>query len=286
MIVLPAGSDGEVALWHTLLDLAQRTGDWTLIGARMVELHAAEAGRILLRTSLDGDVLADARSHPNDVRRVAQILLADDFKLEEPSYMGVGHAFVKGGVEIDLLAPEHLGPRSERARTTMQGARTVEVPGGRQALGRTERVAVRIAGREGVIPRPDLLGAILLKARAVEVDDVPENQRGDLALLLSLVLDPDELRQQLKGRERQWIGRRRELDDPDAAAWRGLARDAAQRGLAALGSSRDGEVSLSSASAQRLSSRKKLIAHHLSERRRLFADRSFGIERLPAVRFG
>ncbi len=234
MIVLPPESDDEVALWSTLLDLAGRAGNWTLIGARMVELHAAETGRTVLRTSLDGDVLADARARPNAVRRVAQILLDDDFKLAEPSYMGVGHAFVKGGVEIDLLAPEHLGAGSERMRTTVQGARTVEVPGGRQALSRTERVAVRIAGRQGVLPRPDLLGAILLKARAVDVDDVPENQRGDLALLLSLVSDPDALRQQLGGRERQWIGRRREMDDPGAVAWRGLARDEAQRGLAAL----------------------------------------------------
>jgi hypothetical protein len=180
MILLTAGSDDEVALWHTLMDLKERAEHWTLIGARMVELHAAEAGRSVLRTSLDGDVLADARSRPNAVRRVAQILLADEFRLEEPSYMGVGHAFVKGGVEIDLLAPEHLGLRSAHARTTVQGARTVEVPGGRQALARTEMVGVRIAGREGLLPRPDLLGAILLKARAVDVDDVPDNQRGDL----------------------------------------------------------------------------------------------------------
>lgn len=148
--------------------------------------------------------------------------------------MGVGHAFTKGGVEIDLLAPEHLGPRSESARTTVRGAGTVEVPGGRQALARSEMVAVRIADREGLLPRPDLLGAILLKTRAVDVDDVPENQRGDLALLLSLVPDPDALRLQLRGRERQWLGRRREMDDIDAAAWRGLGRDEAQRGLAAL----------------------------------------------------
>lgn len=234
MIVLSADGAAEGALWHALFDLADRTGDWTLIGARMVQLHAAAAGRTLLRTSLDGDVLADARTEPNAVRRVAEILLAEDFMLEEPSYMGVGHTFVKGSVEIDLLAPEHLGSQSEDARTTVRGAHTVEVPGGRQALARTERVAVRVGRREGTVPRPDLLGSILLKARAVDVDDVPDNQRSDLAVLLSLVVDPDPLVAQLRGQERQWIGRRRELDDPGATAWRGLRPDDAARGLAAL----------------------------------------------------
>lgn len=234
MILLPSEDADELALWNTLLDLADRADGWTLIGARMVELHAAETGRQLMRTSLDGDVLADARRRPNPVRRVAQLLIAEEFKLEDPSYMGVGHTFVKGNVEIDVLAPEHLGSGSERARETSSGIRTVEVPGGRQALGRTERVAVRVGTREGLIPRPDLLGAILIKARAVDVDDAPDNQRSDLAVLLSLVLDPSALIAQLQGRERTWLRRRRELDDVGAAAWRGLRQDHAQRGLVAL----------------------------------------------------
>ena len=137
-------------------------------------------------------------------------------------------------MEIDLLAPEHLGPRSEEARTVIPGARTVEVPGGRQALSRTELVSVRVADREGRLPRPDLLGAILLKVRAVDVDDVPENQRGDLALLLSLVVDPLTWSGRLRGEERRWIRRRREMDDPHAPAWRALRPDEAARGLAAL----------------------------------------------------
>jgi hypothetical protein len=234
VIELETTSDDEIALWHALLDLTDRADHWTLIGARMVELHAAEARRTILRASLDADVLADARARPNAVRQIAQILADEDFALKEPSYMGVGHAFVKGAVEIDLLAPEHLGPRSKAARTTIGGAHTVEVPGGRQALARTEFVEVRIGGREGRLPRPDLLGAILLKSRAVGVDDVPENQRSDLALLLSLVPDPEMLAHELQGGERQWLARRREMDEPTASAWRGLAADQVQRGLAAL----------------------------------------------------
>lgn len=42
--------------------------------------------------------------------------------------MGVGHAFLKAASRSDLLAPEHLGARSRPARTTLEGAHTVEVP--------------------------------------------------------------------------------------------------------------------------------------------------------------
>lgn len=232
-VVIPADSADERALWKALIELAERDRNWTLIGARMVELHAAEAGGVLTRLSKDADVLADAR-RPRAVRRVAEILLGAKFRLIEPSYMGVGHTFVRGAVEIDLLAPDHLGPRSEHARMTVQGARTVEVPGGRQALSRSERIRVRVGAVRGEIPRPDLLGAILIKARAVDRDDAPESQRSDLALLFSLVRDPAALATGLAGQERRWIRRRRELDDPDSPAWRALSREDAHRGVAAL----------------------------------------------------
>src|SRR5204863_439110 len=77
-------------------------------------------------------------------------------------------------------------------RITVPPAHTVQVPGGTQALRRTELVSVRLGRRRGTLPRPNLLGAILVKTRAVDIDDVPENQRLDLALLLSFVDDADD----------------------------------------------------------------------------------------------
>ena len=74
----------------------------------------------------------------------------------------------------------------------------------------------------------------LLKARAVDVDDAPDAQRSDLALLFSLVGDPDLLVAELRGSERSWIARRREMDDLAAACWLGLTPQQAQSGLAAL----------------------------------------------------
>ena len=59
-----------------------------------------------------------------------------------------------------------------------------------QALERTELVSVEFGTSRGLVPRPSLLGAIVAKAVAVDVDDLPDAQRLDLALLLSLVDDP------------------------------------------------------------------------------------------------
>lgn len=234
MIQLTVGGSSDLELWAELIRLRQLSSDWTLIGARMVELHAAELGQAPLRVSADADALANARARPNAVSGLAQILVKQGFELQEPSYMGPGHTFVRGLLEIDVLAPEGLGKTSELARTTIPPAHTVEVPGGTQALHRTDVVEIRVGDVRGMVPRPNLLGAILLKARAVDVDDAPENQRSDLALLLSLIPDPDALVGQLAGGERSWIAHRREMDDPNALCWQGLAPVHSQEGLAAL----------------------------------------------------
>lgn len=234
MIVLPADSERERDVWSTLLDIADREQRWTVVGARMVELHLVERGRVLRRSSLDGDAMGDARARPNPVRRIAQLLSEAGFALEGIAVSGAGHTFVKGGVEIDVLAPENLGVNSERDRTTIPPLHTVEVPGGRQALDRTEWVEVEVAGRRGRLPRPDLLGAILLKARAVDVDDAKQSQRQDLAQLLALVDDPDELAMELRAREHLWLRRRAEMNDVAADCWIGVAPTDIQRGLAAL----------------------------------------------------
>ena len=174
------------AVWSALLDLAATTDGWTLIGARMVELHAAERQQAVPRVSLDADALADARERLG-TQRIAIALRRAGFDLDEPSALGVGHVFRKGPVEIDVLAPDGLN--SKGRRLTVPPAYTVEVPGGTQALRRSERVDVRHGRREGQLPRPNLLGAILVKARAVDISDAPDDQRSDLALLLSFVED-------------------------------------------------------------------------------------------------
>ena len=234
MITINPKSERERAMWLVLLDLAQRQRHWTVIGARMVELHAFERGRTVARTTVDADALADARERPNPVRRIAQILVDAGFELADPSAFGVGHTFLRDGVEIDVLAPEHLGSRSTTARVTVPPAHTVEVPGGRQALARSEMVEVAIGDARGRLPRPNLLGAVLIKARAIGVSNTRAAHRSDLALLLSFVEDPEVLMASVTGDEAAWLRRRTEMDDPSADCWRGLAARERQRGLSAL----------------------------------------------------
>ncbi len=83
------------------------------------------------------------------------------------------------------------------------------VKGGTRALETSETVAVSVGGEHGLVRRPDLLGAVVVKAAAVDVDDLPRAQEGDLMFLLSLVDDPDAL--QPTAGDRQLLRRRRDL---------------------------------------------------------------------------
>lgn len=130
-----------------------------------------------------------------------------------------------------MLAPEGHGTRADL--TTAPPGRTLEVPGGTQALIRTELVPVRVGDAEGLVPRPSLLGAIIAKAEAVGVDDAPGTQREDLAFLLSSVDDPGGMAAELDRNDRQRRRSRTEMDDPDNAAWQSLTAEAAARGRGA-----------------------------------------------------
>jgi hypothetical protein len=231
MIAIAPETHEERAGWQAVLALSARLASgWTVIGAQMVALHAIEHGRRLPRASRDFDLLVDVRLMARGTERVARLLKDMDFALDEPSPDGMSHRFRSGPVVIDVLASDGVGKRA--TLTTLPPARTVEVPGGSQALRRTEWVDVRVMDQRGRLPRPDLLGAILIKARAIRVSDAPLEQRRDLAFLLTLVPDPRTLARELRASERKWL---REHDDLLAAselAWAGL--EGAEDGRLAL----------------------------------------------------
>jgi hypothetical protein len=62
----------------------------------------------------------------------------------------------------------------------------------------------------------------LVKVRAIDVDDVPDAQRSDVAFLLSLVEDPDELARQCSASERGWLRKHPYFGDPHDACWNGI----------------------------------------------------------------
>lgn len=224
LLVILVEAEGRTSgVWRTLLELGRREPQgWTLIGAQMVALHAFEHGRMPPRASLDGDVLVDVRLLRNGTSRISRVLTEMGFELTEITTDERGHRFQNGGVLIDVLAPDGLGDRT--ALTTIPPAHTIPVPGGSQALERTEWVEVRLGWEDaGLLPRPNLLGALLIKSRAVDVDDAPDNQRRDVALLLSLIQDPRAIAQQLRPGERGSLQRRADdMLDPRHPAWIGI----------------------------------------------------------------
>lgn len=207
--------------WDLALDLAARKPiGWTLIGAQMVALHGMEHGKLPPRASEDLDILVNIRVMTRGTEQFSRLLLELGLHLDGSSPTGLAHRFAGRGTKVDVLAPDGAG---ERARlTTIPPGRTVMVPGGTKALAHTERVSVRLGVRLGELPRPDLLGAIVVKSCAVDVDDAPENQRRDLVFLLSLVDDPRAIAQTLDAKERAIRQRRSDLLDRDAPAWRSI----------------------------------------------------------------
>ena len=157
-----------------------------------------------LRTTDDIDVLADSRKKPSHTERISQKLIEDGFELKKITYgpPPTGFTFWKAGKPVDVLAPD--GTRTD-ART-VSGLHTVQIPGGTQALRRAEEVEIRLThGPTFRLQRPTLLGAVLIKARAVPVHSDPEAQRHDLVQLLSLIEDPAAVARELKPTERRWL---------------------------------------------------------------------------------
>ena len=209
---MPLLAGYEHSLWETLLELSDlRQREWTLIGGQMVLMHATEHGVVPPRVSTDLDVLVNARVVSGAVRLFVRAIEERGFSLDGASPQGVAHRYRRGSVSLDVLAPEGLGDRADL--TTTPPGRTVQVPGGTQALNRTELVPVVAGLSKGHVPRPSLVGAVIIKAVAVGVDDLPEAQRADLALLLSLIREPIAMRRRLTPKDRKRLQARHELRD-------------------------------------------------------------------------
>lgn len=194
---VPLPHDGTAGqLWGALMDIADVKPDgWTLIGAMMVILHELEADNISSRATADADAVVEVRGVTEGTRAMAKLLVSLGWTIhdEDIDVHGHGYTFRTGQVAFDLIAPEGLGPRTDL--TTVPPLTAPALPGTRQALDRTELVAVQLAGRRSVMPRPDLLGAVVIKSCAAASDRTraAQRHRDDLARLYALVSVPAEL---------------------------------------------------------------------------------------------
>jgi hypothetical protein len=239
VITLPLLGAPTDQLWETLITLSKKTKrvPWMLIGGQMMLLHTLEHGREPLQVSQDGDAIADIRARPDALAAFVRTLESEGFASDGMSPDGLAHRYrhstFNPPVLVDVLAPDNVGQRANL--TTTPPGRTVEVPASTQALNRLEEVEVVLAsGRRGLVPRPDLLGAIIIKAGATTLAERRDRHFNDLALLCSLVDDPFEMREQMTTSDKRWLRRAGELANDDHRSWSLIDRAHRADGLSAL----------------------------------------------------
>lgn len=201
-------------LWRAVGDLVDRLPrDWVLVGGLMVQLHALEHGVVDVRLTRDIDILGQARPQ-GTLTAIDRALKAGGFEPIGPDPDGFAHRYEREGLVVDVLAPEGL----KRPPELGGGVKAVGMPGGTQALARSEVVTVGVEGRDFELRRPTLLGAILIKSRSIMRHSDPDSQQDDLLRLLALVEDPRVMASELKPSERTWLRRVEDRLDFDAPA--------------------------------------------------------------------
>lgn len=173
---------------------------WTVVGGCMVFLHAIDAGVEPPRPFHDLDVVVDARGPGTPIKDFSDLLTEMGFAVADIGREGQAHRFRRGEVELDVLAPDHLGPRAKLG--TAAGGHTLEAPGGSEALNRTELTTVRFSNFSGLLPRPTIVGAIVTKAAALTAAPAGKHV-DDLLFLVSLVSDIGSVHAELKKSDRR-----------------------------------------------------------------------------------
>ena len=222
-VMLPAMSAPQEKSWLALLDLhdTHPTG-WTLVGGQMVHLHCAERGVAPRRPTDDVDTVLDVRAEPHVLHGFTTALRDLGFRPAGVTWTGHQHRWELDDAAIDILIPRHLGERAA-TRKGVTGGTTIETPGAQQALDRTEELEVDVAGRVGVVRRPNLLGALVAKAAANTVALDPRRGRHltDFAVLTTLLRPSDNIGVARK-RDRQYLDSMLGSMAQDARAWAGV----------------------------------------------------------------
>lgn len=205
MIVLPAMPPEQTASWLGVLDLYDHLSEgWTLIGGQLVHLHCAERGEFPVRPTNDADTVIDVRADPEMLHTFTKTLTDIGFESAGISVEGRQHRWVRSKASIDVLLPDGVGERaSERQGVT--GSPTLPTAVGTQALQRSEVVAVTVDSREGFVWRPNLVGALVVKAAAHGNAGDPgvARHRRDFAVLAGLITTADFADEDLTKKDRQ-----------------------------------------------------------------------------------
>lgn len=221
----------EWRLWSLVAEFAIRLGaqPWILIGGQMVALHLHLAGTTPRRTTTDVDVIADIITSRSSFRECSAV--AREMGLEpQPSMTNQTlHRFSGPAGQLDLMVPDHLPTHLIRR---LAGPKPVPIPGGQRALDRRITVNVDTEFGRAAIPLPDLVGALVLKARAATSDSRDRHRHHtDLAQLAAIIDDPLELRRATDNKEKRYLRRVQLSDDPTTSPWLELGERSRQRAI-------------------------------------------------------
>ena len=221
----------EWRLWSLVAELANRLEpkSWVLIGGQMVALHVHLAGGVPRRTTTDVDIVADILTDRNAFHACKAVAL--DMGLEaQPSITGKNlHRFSGPAGHLDLMVPDHLP-----TNLTRQFTRPTPVPvaGGQRALDRRMVAHIDTEAGPASIPLPDLVGAIVIKARAARSDARDRNRHHtDIAQLAAIIDDPIDLCESLDTKEKRYLRRVRLPDDLTKSPWLELDEQTRRRAV-------------------------------------------------------
>ncbi|TFD20837.1 hypothetical protein [Cryobacterium sp. TMT2-23] len=208
VIDMPVLGPRSSLAWHALFDLSEKvSNNWCLVGGQMVHLWCVERDTTPNRPTDDADAVLDVRAQPTILHQVTKALVDIGFESAGESPEGHQHRWTRGDATIDVLIAEHVGEKAA-ARRGVTGGTTLEARGSNQAIDRAELVTVNHDGRQAQIWRPNLLGALVLKAAAftVPLDQGVKRHLIDFAVLSTLVTRGDQLAVQMSKRDRQLLG--------------------------------------------------------------------------------
>jgi hypothetical protein len=203
-----------------------------LVGGLMVQIHSRLANIGEIRPTRDVDILIDLLAGDATVGVVAGALQGRGFELQTPKSSGApAHRFVRGDEVVDLLVPDHQSPAPR-----LGGRPVMQIDGGRQALGKSLDLEVRVSTGTIGLRIPDSLGALILKSAAHRSDPRDRDRHlRDAALLAATFADPVAERGRMVGSDaRRLRYLADQLTDPFLDAWQLLPADARVRGQDAV----------------------------------------------------
>lgn len=208
-VQMPPMPEEQTKLWRTLQSFeTHHDFPWVIVGGQMTFLHALENGRTPTRSTNDIDIVLGVWTR-RDALEATSRFLRDHGYDERKTSDGYGYRFHTNPTSnsvVDVMMPEGVYTQKQPPKTKT-GRPGFSTEGGNQALTRAERVPVIVDGHQGYVLRPNLLGALVIKAHAHTADS-RDNERHceDMLTLAGIALtDPRAVAEQSRPGDRKAI---------------------------------------------------------------------------------